>query len=713
MLTVSCVDYTPLPFDVKEPASMGDTKYLNEYDVLKNYIDRAANPNFKLGSGVSMGDYNAKEIIYRLVSSNFDEIVAGWEMKHGAVVQADGSLSLGNVNTFLANAAEAGISVYGHTLVWHANQNAEYLNSLIADVFVPGGGGPSYETIYSQNFETDDASNYSFSTNGEHSFTAVGEGKDGKGRALKIINSEVRANDWDVQLFVTFSRAVTEGEKITLTMDVKSDAAASYSTQAHTAPGAYKHWDFFGAISSTPEWTTFEKQITVSADQATCTTIAFNLGLTATAYYFDNIAVQREKAAGEPVWNTVTENNFETDNASNYSFNAAALHAFTASGAGANGNGRALTVTNTEVRANDWECQLFVTFPAAVAAGDKIKLSMDIKSDVPASYSTQAHTAPGAYKHWDFFGALSSTPEWTTFEKEITVSADQATCNTIAFNLGNTATTYYFDNLKVTKLDPYGGGTYIVKTDEEKAQIIGEAMETWIAGMVGACKESVHAWDVVNEPMSDWPDPSQLKSGIGRTDLSADEFYWQDYLGKDYAVKAIQLARQYGNSEDKLFINDYGIESNLDKCRGLIEYINYVESKDVTVDGIGTQMHVTCNEANIDVIVESFKLLAATGKLVKISELDMGYRIPGTSVNLKTDELTEAQHKEMSALYNEIVRAYFANIPANQRYGITVWSPTDSPSESSWRGGEPIGLWTLDYNRKHTYAGFADGLSGK
>jgi GH35 family endo-1,4-beta-xylanase len=709
----SCVDDTPLTFAVKEPASIAEMKYLNDYETLRTYIDRSANPIFKLGSGVSVGDYNAGGVIYRLVNSNFDEIVAGWDMKHGAVVQADGSLSLGNVGTFLTNAANAGISVYGHTLVWHANQNAEYLNGLIADVFVPGGGGPSYETICSQNFETDDASNYSFSVNGEHSFTAVGEGKDATGRALKIINGEVRANDWECQLFVTFSHAVTEGEKITLTMDIKSDIAASYSTQAHTAPGAYKHWDFFGALSSTPEWTTFEKEITVSADQATCTTIAFNLGNTATAYYFDNITVQREKAAGEPVWNTVTENNFETDNASNYSFNASAIHAFTATGAGAGGRGRALTVTNTEVRANDWECQLFVTFPEAVAAGDKIKLSMDIKSDVPASYSTQAHTAPGAYKHWDFFGALGSTPEWTTFEKEITVSTDQDACTTIAFNLGNTATTYYFDNLKVTKLDPYGGGTYIVKTDEEKMQIIGEAMETWISGMVGACKETVHAWDIVNEPMSDWPDPSLLKTGVGKTDMSADEFYWQDYLGKDYAVKAIQFARQYGNSDDKLFINDYGVESSLDKCRGLIEYVKYVESKGVKVDGIGTQMHVTCNEADMNTIVESFKLLAATGKLIKISELDMGYRAPGASANLKTEELTEAQHKEMSALYNEIIKAYFANIPVGQRYGITQWSPTDSPGGSSWRAGEPIGLWSLNYNRKHAYAGFADGLAGK
>jgi len=36
----------------------------------------------------------------------------------------------------------------------------------------------------------------------------------------------------------------------------------------------------------------------------------------------------------------------------------------------------------------------------------------------------------------------------------------------------------------------------------------------------------------------------------------------------------------------------------------------------------------------------------------------------------------------------------------------------DSDS-SFWRAGEPIGLWDLNYYRKHAYAGYADGLAGK
>ena len=553
ILLGSCADNSLLDFQVTEPESIAQLKYLNDYDVLKSYVDRTTNPNFKLGAGVSVSDYNSKGVVYRLANSNFDEITAGYEMKHMAVVQADGSLALDNVTNFLAIAKAAGTSVFGHTLCWHANQNATYLNKIIAPTVIVASAPARYDPLWAQDFETDAASNYSYNANAVRGFTAVGGGKDGIGRAI--------------------------------------------------------------------------------------------------------------------------------------------------------------TITNSAVRTNDWDSQIFFTFPKAVKAGDKLRLTMDIKSDVNASYPTQAHTAPGAYKFWDFFGSPNSTPQWQTYVREIIVSKDQDGCNTIAFNLGKTATTYYFDNAKVEIWNPTPGTTTVVKTDAEKTAIIDNALETWISGMLGATKDYVKAWDVVNEPMSDWPDQTQLKTGVGKT-LASDEFYWQDYLGKDYAVKAIGYARKYGNASDKLFINDYGLEgADQKKCLGLIEYIKYVESKGAKVDGIGTQMHVTLGETPMAGIRAMLTNLAATGKLIKISELDMGIKPAGSTTSLKTADVTNDQLKQMSDFYKEIVKAYFELIPAAQRYGITQWACTDSPTSSSWRGGEPIGLWTLDYSRKHAYAGFADGLS--
>lgn len=536
----SCAESEVLSFDVEKPLTIANQEEIDAYEDLKTYIDRTSNPDFKLGAGISLSDYINRNVIYRLVNRNFDEITLGYEMKHGAIVQADGSLNLDKVNELLEEAGKANVSVFGHTLCWHANQNAAYLNNIIAPIIIPSDGGPG--------------------------------------------------------------------------------------------------------------------------------------------------------------WDLITGNDFETDDTSNYEVNAGGVAGFTANGEGAYGSGRALKVTNASVRPNDWEVQLFVKFSPAVEVGEKYELKMDVRSDAPATYPTQAHVTPGAYKHWDFFGAIPSSTTWTTYSREITISAEQASCGSIAFNLGSTATTYYFDNITLKKYNPNGGSTTIIRTPEEKKTIIAGALDKWITGMVTNCAPSVKAWDVVNEPMDD-AQPYELKTGVGKENMTADEFYWQDYLGKDYAVEAFRLARQHGNSSDKLFINDYNLEYNIDKCKGLIQYVDYIESKGQVVDGIGTQMHININtdKAKIETM---FQLLANTGKLIKVSELDVAAGSGATESDLQLQ-------KEM---YKFVVDMYIKYIPAAKRYGITVWGLTDSKSDASWLPGENQGLWTEDYTRKPAYTGFADGL---
>ena len=64
-------------------------------------------------------------------------------MKHGAVVNDNGELNLDEVSQFVNHAKEAGLSIYGHTLAWHSNQNATFLNSTIAPTILPAQSNPS------------------------------------------------------------------------------------------------------------------------------------------------------------------------------------------------------------------------------------------------------------------------------------------------------------------------------------------------------------------------------------------------------------------------------------------------------------------------------------------------------------------------------------------------------------------------------------------
>lgn len=296
-IVASCTEDNPSNFTMEKPESVAVQDSLNNnYEPLKTYID-SVNSDFTLGAGVSVSGYTEGDIMYRLVNSNFQEVTAGYGMKHGAVVQSDGSLALEPVTNFLAAAEDGGISVYGHTLAWHANQNAEYLNSTIAPTEIESDG-PTWDLVTGADFETDDASNYESNANAVTSFTADGEGANGEGRALKITNEEVRENDWESQFFVTFSPATEEGEQYELSMDVRADVEASFPTQAHSEPGGYLHWDFFGTINATTEWTTYTTQITIGENTAGAGTIAFNLGSTATSYYFDNIELRKYNEDG-------------------------------------------------------------------------------------------------------------------------------------------------------------------------------------------------------------------------------------------------------------------------------------------------------------------------------------------------------------------------------------------------------------------------------
>ena len=111
-------------------------------------------------------------------------------------------------------------------------------------------------------------------------------------------------------------------------------------------------------------------------------------------------------------------------------------------------------------------------------------------------------------------------------------------------------------------------------------------------------------------------------------------------------------------------------------------------------------------------IVTMYKEMAKAGKLVRVSEFDMGYE-DASGNKLQYDQLTEEQQKNMADYWNWNIRAYLENVPSELQWGFCVWSPTDSQKGSGWRAGEPIGLWNLQWQRKHAYAGFAEGLQGK
>ena len=412
-------------------------------------------------------------------------------------------------------------------------------------------------------------------------------------------------------------------------------------------------------------------------------------------------------------------------------------------GVGVDGS-RGVRVHSIDNPTNDWDSQFFITTPNHVwKAGDKYEFKMMAKADKNATVDIQSHTTPGNYIHWSMLkGSYDITTEWQEFTFEGTISGDQAGSDgmsTIAFNLNKLkeANNYYFDNMSWKSYTQVakGGGEATPQTPEELLDTLTYAMDLWIGGMMEACKNEegtevlVKAWDVVNEAIS-----GEDKDGDGIYDLQHgtvkikdlkknSDFFWQDYMGDlEYVRTAVKKARQYGGNDLKLFVNDYNLESDWDqnkKLKSLIEWIKKWEADGVTkIDGIGSQMHISyyvnpqTQESKKKAIEESFKLLAASGKIVRISELDMGI-VDADGNDIKTADVTEEQHHAMAEFYTWIIKKYKEIIPAAQQWGICQWCATDSPAGSGWRANQPVGLWDQNYYRKHTYAGFADGRGGE
>ena len=131
MLLASCADHFDQNFETVRPDKLAEYGYLEKYDALKDYI--ADKPNFHLGIGTTVDEYNKQELVYALTNSNFNETVAGNAMKMASCVANDGSMDFEKVRTYVDYATDAGLSVYGHTLAWHSQQPLKYLNGLIAD----------------------------------------------------------------------------------------------------------------------------------------------------------------------------------------------------------------------------------------------------------------------------------------------------------------------------------------------------------------------------------------------------------------------------------------------------------------------------------------------------------------------------------------------------------------------------------------------------
>lgn len=695
--------------------------YLKEYAPLKNYINYDKYPNFKLGIGTTVDDYLNNPTVAGMTNDNFTETVAGNAMKMSSCVNNSGNMDFSRVTRYVNAAEKAGINVYGHTLAWHSQQPNGWLRGLIKDkAAVPFEhpdtmvnviiGGKDFRN---QQFVgwTADKNQFGFSLN----FSTT----DGLN-----IHTTKKINSWEVQ-FVGYDNIPTEAGK---TYDFTYEIKGSQAGKMHSKLGDWgtgSNIDF----SFTTEWKEVTVKYTSPIDNPF---MLFQCGDFVGDIYIRNIKVEESTGA------------MKIDEKRRY-----------------------LKVEASAKKSEVWDNQFWIVCQSSFPAGQNFEFSADVRADKTAKASTQLHNDPGNYVDYNALGNIDFTPDWKT----ITIKGQfNNGGKSIAFNLSEfaDANTYYFDNISLKiggvekiingsidndelssfKMKKAAGAVVSPKiensyftlklpqktplTKAEKLEVLSGAMEKWIKGMMNACGGKVKAWDVVNEAISGGGNDgngnytlqhSEGFNGEATWDVGGDAFYWQDHMGDlEYVRSAVKYARMYGPEDIKLFINDYNLESDWDgnkKLKSLINWIDKWESDGETfIDGIGTQMHISYYEnsgtmtSKKNAITNMFKLMAASGKLVRVSEFDMGY-VNASGRDVPTGEMTEKQHQNMADYYEWILNEYFRLIPPEQQWGICFWCPTDSPVNSGWRANTPVGIWTNGtFYRKHAYAGVVRGLGG-
>ena len=381
-----------------------------------------------------------------------------------------------------------------------------------------------------------------------------------------------------------------------------------------------------------------------------------------------------------------------------------------------------LIVHCTKMNTNSWDVQFLAMTDIPTKVGQTYKMTMTVKG----TDNGKLHTKLGDWSNGEY-PDVSFTTEWQDVEMTYTAAVESSF---FMLQCGDFVGDIY---IKEIKFEGNTSSVTIPQTQQERHDTLVYAMDKWIKSMMEACEGKVKAWDLVNEAISGGGDDGQGNYELqhsegyksGTWDVGGDAFYWQDHMGDlDYVRQACRLARKYGPEDIKLFINDYNLESDWDnnkKVKSLVNWIKKWESDGVTkIDGIGTQMHISCYEDesilnNIKKhITQMFQIIANSGKLCRVSEMDMGY-VRGSNrwgSSIKTSQMTEAEHKKMADFYEWIIKEYFRIIPPEQQWGICQWCATDAPAGGGWRGGEPVGIWDSNYYRKHVYAGFVRGLNG-
>ena len=696
----SCADWDDWKYDVEKPQTIAQYEYLNDYAPLKEYLDRDAHPGFKVSAALAVDEFNQQGPLFRLAAHNFDEIVAGNAMKMASCVNDQGEMDFSKVSSFVRAAEDAGLTVYGHTLAWHAQQPRKWLEKLLADKELDIDPNEKVEQeVKTQSFEG--LSKFPFYV---------------MGYEPEIINGVLtsKCDEWHQYFVVDGLSGLEEGKTYKVTAMIRA-------TKEHTINVQFGNWGNLAEAKMKigTEW----KECSVEMQ---CPPVTSGFSVFQPGSFDGTIEIKwvRVSKLETPAMEVEQEVKYQTYQDGPFPYYQM---------------GCAPDVINGSIHfvpTGDWS--QFFCLPGLALTPGNYAVDVEIKSTKSGNIKMTVQNGWGGDAE-SCDGTVALKEGWTTARFKMTL--EQGGNYDFILKPETFDATLDLKSVTVKKIVKMNS---IPLTPQEKSDTLTWAMNKWISGMMQATEGKVKAWDLINEAISGGGNVNGFYAlqTEATSEHNPQDFYWQDYFTPEMygpivekAARDAYAAVEGTNPEDlKLFINDYNLESDWDnnqKVKSLVYWIGVWEKKgkelgwNTKIDGIGSQMHISYyeNEQTLEskkkAIQNMLKIMAETGKLVRISEIDMGY-VDKDGKDVTTAQLEKlpieervAKEKAMAEHYKWIIEQYFKIVPVSQQYGICQWCLTDSPTDSGWRPGQPVGLWNLNYQRKPAYGGFADGLANK
>ena len=256
------------------------------------------------------------------------------------------------------------------------------------------------------------------------------------------------------------------------------------------------------------------------------------------------------------------------------------------------------------------------------------------------------------------------------------------------------------------------------QTEKEIADTINYALNAWCDGLMKINAGRIKSFDLIDEPIDT---KAVLDNGMYDIKHSTEKIFWQDILGSENYAPAVSRAasaayqKYEGNPADlRFFISEAGLDDP-QKMASLNYWIHIWDAHGAKIDGINAKLDLNYSEdpatqaVNEATLISLLDNLAATGKLIRLSNFDIKYK-DAEGANVTAKDITEAQRQQLADYYGYVIKCYMNKIPHDKQAGLCKGNMADTT--------EPVGLWSIDskskdWVRNATYKAFCDALSGK